>query len=60
MTAQSTQAATLVLADKESHPRVRQAAMLVLWGLGSTATATQSALLVLGRRPVRRTIGITD
>lgn len=60
MTARSTQAATLVLAEKKSNPRVSQVVVQVLWGIGSTATATQVAMQVLGRAPVRRTIGITD
>lgn len=51
---------TQVLVEESGMLQVSQMATLVLWGIESTARASQVTAQILGRAPVRRTIGITD
>lgn len=60
MTARVSQTSLKVLAEKESQARVNQVSVLVLWGISATARVNQVSLNVLARRPVRRTVAITD
>lgn len=55
----TSQMSTQVLAEEDAEVRLSQVATLVLWGVDSTAQVSQVNTQILGRAPVRRTIGIT-